>query len=1178
MDIKTAFEKEFIANKQSKTNFMKRLLFGAMLALGTLCVQSQELPNVVPPTPEAAALAKFTEIPVSHYTGLPNISVPIYTIQEGGVSIPISLGYHARGVQVSQIAPRTGMGWSLSYGGSISRQIRGKADDTATMNGYLSNGGDFTTYSTNLATRAAVDIKEQSNDGYDFYPDQFNFTAGGTSGKFVLDYTNGEPVIQSFADVIISYTRENGTSGRIDAFIVTDANGIKYYYGKSKNGQRTARDYQHSQGMSIYNTGNVVLDPGGASEDMFSSWKLMDIELVNGDLISYTYTYENGGNGAVYYRKSYDKHSPPPGSNVTNSAANMSDMNSIHTRISKIWNYENQLSKIEFNGGRDRIDFIKSTNKRDDYEGYSLDKISIYADNSLVKSFNLNYTYTTSTDTSSMLAYFVGNSLYTKYFKRMFLASVEEEGSDGTTLKPHEFTYDSQVLPAMFSSKQDYWGYYNGVTGNGPFTRPFDYGLYTVDRRVDTLKSEAGILKEIKYPTGGTTKLTYEHNKGTVPFEFNKLKIPSVNPGSQDEVEITLTKADFPIDPNTGGYTPYAIQLPYETQITYRVSCMHFQDPNNPLPLDCIFDFTVDGGQINIGEDVILTTGNSSSYSGTSTIGVFPVNHPGIPANTHLNSLYDFQIKIKYDSPDVRTNLYGPGKRIKKVEFFNGTDLVSTKEYEYVFPGTSTTDPSPSGGIIGLPAYLNTNIGIGGITFITHYNDTNGSFGSFQANGIGYSSVIEYYGTKQDNIGKTEYTFTNMMDTGGDYWEFPYHPPTDNEWLRGKPVKTKIFSAEKDLTGNITGYALKKEVYNKYRYANETYTADFEYYGFLHADFDFTPAGINPSWNSNITWDYINNRTLFQLPLFMRQRIATETGIDPNNTNNWGYRIYHLTGGTLHLDNTTEKEYNATGTLERTTTYNYDYPNHYQQKGSKMTDSNGDLVETINYYPADVGSFNSLGYDNLSTDEYNAIHKMKAPSPGNLTGTNQVATVVQVETKKNAVLLSTIRNNFQLFSGLALPKRIETSKAGASLEDRIVYHDYYSNGNIKEVSKTDGTHIVYIWGYDETVPVAKVENATAAQVNGYIGAIQTASNNDNDRTEGSAGNEGALRTALNNLRTALPNARVTSFTYDPLIGVTSITDPRGRTAYYLYDSFNRLQYVKDHDGNVLSKNEYHYKN
>ena len=59
---------------------------------------------------------------------------------------------------------------------------------------------------------------------------------------------------------------------------------------------------------------------------------------------------------------------------------------------------------------------------------------------------------------------------------------------------------------------------------------------------------------------------------------------------------------------------------------------------------------------------------------------------------------------------------------------------------------------------------------------------------------------------------------------------------------------------------------------------------------------------------------------------------------------------------------------------------------------------------------------------------------------------------------------------------------------------------------------------------------------------------------------------------------ALNNAQVTTFTYDPLIGVTSVTDPRGETIYYSYDNFNRLEFVKDAQGNILSKNEYNYKN
>jgi YD repeat-containing protein len=62
------------------------------------------------------------------------------------------------------------------------------------------------------------------------------------------------------------------------------------------------------------------------------------------------------------------------------------------------------------------------------------------------------------------------------------------------------------------------------------------------------------------------------------------------------------------------------------------------------------------------------------------------------------------------------------------------------------------------------------------------------------------------------------------------------------------------------------------------------------------------------------------------------------------------------------------------------------------------------------------------------------------------------------------------------------------------------------------------------------------------------------------------------------LRQNNPNVQITSYTYDPLIGVTSMTDARGNVMYYEYDNLNRLKHVKDKDGNILSENLYNYKN
>jgi YD repeat-containing protein len=58
---------------------------------------------------------------------------------------------------------------------------------------------------------------------------------------------------------------------------------------------------------------------------------------------------------------------------------------------------------------------------------------------------------------------------------------------------------------------------------------------------------------------------------------------------------------------------------------------------------------------------------------------------------------------------------------------------------------------------------------------------------------------------------------------------------------------------------------------------------------------------------------------------------------------------------------------------------------------------------------------------------------------------------------------------------------------------------------------------------------------------------------------------------------ALQNAMVSTYIHKPLVGVTSVTDPKGDTQTYEYDGFNRLKVVRDKEGNKLSENEYHYR-
>ena len=128
------------------------------------------------PSPNAASLGKYGDIPVSYNTGVPNVGIPIYTVTDGPLSIPISLSYHAGGVKVGEPSSWVGLGWSLQAGGMISRTIQGKADEL--IDGYL-NTGSILGLNGLTGTITPTDLGVGAKDGE---PDIFSFSVGGYSG------------------------------------------------------------------------------------------------------------------------------------------------------------------------------------------------------------------------------------------------------------------------------------------------------------------------------------------------------------------------------------------------------------------------------------------------------------------------------------------------------------------------------------------------------------------------------------------------------------------------------------------------------------------------------------------------------------------------------------------------------------------------------------------------------------------------------------------------------------------------------------------------------------------------------------------------------------------------------------------------------------------------------------
>src|SRR5260221_786255 len=118
-------------------------LFALIFSLSsTLCVIAQPpqyqrfLPVLAPASPEASSFTRYGNYQVNLFTGIPEISIPLYEIKVGELSIPISLNYHSSGIKVTDVASRIGLGWDLQAGGSITRKIMGKPDEL--LNNYLS--------------------------------------------------------------------------------------------------------------------------------------------------------------------------------------------------------------------------------------------------------------------------------------------------------------------------------------------------------------------------------------------------------------------------------------------------------------------------------------------------------------------------------------------------------------------------------------------------------------------------------------------------------------------------------------------------------------------------------------------------------------------------------------------------------------------------------------------------------------------------------------------------------------------------------------------------------------------------------------------------------------------------------------------------------------------------------
>jgi len=294
-------------------------IFSAILILVSSVIASAQWKSIsaTVPTPNAASLGLYGEIPVSYFTGVPNISVPIYEFKGSKIGLSIQLNYNASGLRPELHPGWVGNGWSLSAGGVITRKANGNIDEYskpfAPTQGYyfsynnLNNSTWATTATTNnsqVFPPAGTTVNTSLEDA-DTEPDEFNFNFMGYSGKFFLDQTGtwqvqcdkNLKVVFNASDFITPFIASTTySSGNVDIadvsktfgkFTIIDEQGNQYIFGST----HPATDPENS-GIEY---SDVMVPASGQKGLSFTatSWYLTQVVSADG-LESINLNYERG--------------------------------------------------------------------------------------------------------------------------------------------------------------------------------------------------------------------------------------------------------------------------------------------------------------------------------------------------------------------------------------------------------------------------------------------------------------------------------------------------------------------------------------------------------------------------------------------------------------------------------------------------------------------------------------------------------------------------------------------------------------------------------------------------------------------------------------------------------------------------------------------------------------------
>lgn len=1126
-----------------------------------------KLPEILPPSPDVMALVKGGELSASPHTGAPNASIPIYSLKLRGYNLPISINYSSNGYKPEEVPSRTGLGWSLNAGGSVSRMVKGKPDDFCTPpSTYLDESSVLNYGSTSYYFIA--DLEDQ-NSYHDSQPDEYSYNVNGLSGKFIIQ-RDGSVLQLPYNNVKITVAK---SMGAVTDIYITDGSGTKYSFGQGVIEQTLEHNLENNFLQKQYIT---------------TAWMLTNITIPTGEYITFSY-------GSIsHYVKSGVMESVRKGlaggQCLTTQVS--CDVNPVYSARTTLIRYTSRyVTAINLSNGP-AIAF--SYEDRPDAGGDNrLDQILVSNGfGTTVKKVEMEYLDR-------------HQSTNTPFNEGFFLKKVHIKDPTATTSEEQvfELSYVDEAnagAGATITNSIDHLGFANGASNStllpANTSQAALFASYgTANREPNGVYSEKGMLQRIKYPTDGYDEFYYQPNMKTWWDSADVHHIISATSKGYGDVS--------PFKFYNTYFTPSKTQV-----VEFHLSTFWYGSP--PVPDGDPAPKIAYARLYNNSTNALIAMRWAEGFPG----GAHYVISGSASTSVDAGVEYRLEIEVRYSTQAwARADIVydaGSGKEWKefneelcgvRVRKILSYDPVSRKSFSKFYRYRSLTDTTTASALkYYYPLYVtannkeipcgNSNEELFCYGYLLSSNSASTLYGNSAA-GVVYKWVIESDDSLFANGGiehtyKTQGEFIGYPLIGGTMPEQPVNP---YNFMNGVELEQMYFNRERQTV---------KKVEHTYSSDNRINTS--QYYNYIVRK-RYDKLNVGPAWDENdylhydvtsysifTRWEHLDMTTVKEYDLVNNKILETKieytygntNNIQPTKTTNYasdGTQSISemkyptdLTGQAVCSTMVTrnivdpvmeEKSFKNTKFLYQQNTDYKDWFNNATILTPELikNQKNGSSQETrIRFYQYDVkGNPLELSKENdiRITYIWDYLQSLPIAEVSNASWGSGVAfTSFEADGKGGWT-----------FSGTPVTEGTEPAgkKSYSISTGNITYSGSMSSGQ---------KYIVSYWSKGGTALMNGAGGTSMISKNGWTlyRHLFTYGGSGGVTISGSG--------YVDELRLYPETAFMKTYTYTPEVGITSVSDVNSIYQRYEYDAFNRLLRIRDMDNNILKQYEYKYGN